>query len=552
LLRQSLVKVLWGDGVRAKLQNIHDQGIRALTQLIDPMAGLPALRWPDEIKRKPMPHQLRAIHTLITMGCRAILADDMGLGKTTTSILAWQQTGIQKALVICPKTVKRNWQREIWATLHNCNVHLIDGNRRQRASCFAEAAADQTKGRKALILNYDILNYLEERQEVFLDTWVKDGLLICDESHALKSRQAKRTKYVMEHLAPKEGGAVARLLLSGTPVRNTAEDLWSQIQIVRPGTWASFHQFDSTHLERAPMVLNKGTKKEITKNPVRRLRHPEILNRIVNSMQVRRKKEEVLHLPPKIFTYPDLDLDPSTLKVYRMMKDYMLIDLRKLSDELGPETTIFHPQARSALEAMLRLEQIAQGFLGGIPEPYLEKLAPHLAKHAEKIDGRSGHLMFKTSTKVEWLMDTITSVRKQGGQPVIFSRFNSPMFWLVEKFENAAMLHGGLNDKQRNEIIDGFQDHQVKVLFCQVRCAEGFNLTAGRDVIFYGRDWSPAVNSQATDRCHRIGQLGTVNVQVPVVSGTFEAYLHKKLAAKEADAEQSLRSVTLAEIKEAI
>jgi SNF2 family DNA or RNA helicase len=77
-------------------------------------------------------------------------------------------------------------------------------------------------------------------------------------------------------------------------------------------------------------------------------------------------------------------------------------------------------------------------------------------------------------------------------------------------------------------------------------------LTASQDVIFYGRDWSPAVNSQAADRCHRIGQTGTVNVQIPIVAGTFETYLHKKLAAKETDAEQALRSVTVGELRQAL
>jgi SNF2 family DNA or RNA helicase len=71
-------------------------------------------------------------------------------------------------------------------------------------------------------------------------------------------------------------------------------------------------------------------------------------------------------------------------------------------------------------------------------------------------------------------------------------------------------------------------------------------------VIFYGRDWSPAINAQAADRPHRIGQTGTVNVQVPIVQKTFEAYLHKKLAAKTADAQQALKSMTIGELMEAL
>ncbi len=517
----------------------------------------PAFKWQDEWNpdRKPQPHQERAIRALEWMDYRACLFDDMGLGKTSTSIWAWQQSGAPRLLVLCPKTVKLNWQREIWATLKETGVYIIDGSAKQRADTFTilqhAIENEDTTGRAVAIINYDLLHRLPTTQASMLQRWTRGQFLICDESHYLKNKKAKRTLFVYEHLAGVDHGAEGRLMLTGTPIRNTSEDLWAQLQVARPGLWSSFHQFDKLHLERKPMEVKAGsTGRTVTLNPVRRVINREQLNALVNTLQVRRAKEDVLDLPPKVFTYPEFELDPPTWHIYKKMRDFALIELA----ELGADTPIFHPQAKSALECTMRLEQIAQGFIGGVPEPYMDQVTPHLAKYAEKIEGHPGHFIFPKSAKIEWLKETIETVLLQGGQPVIFSRFNKPLFWLVKQWEkeNAAILHGALSMKQRTDIIDGFQDKQIRVLFCQVKLSEGFNLTASQDVLFYGRDWSPAVNAQCAGRCHRIGQKGTVNVQIPIIRKTFEVFLHKKLAAKAADAESSLRTVTIGDLRKAL
>lgn len=557
LLEQKTIELEWQGEVRGMLDEFLAQLEAAMVELDPPPGHTAPLRWNDEWNREPMPHQVQAIRALKCLNYQAILGDDMGLGKTATGIWCWQQAGAPRLLVLCPNTVKHNWRREIWATLKDCNVHLVDGTPRQRADVFValehvlKVETYPSGGRSVAILNYDQLIRLPERELDILARWVDGQFLICDESHYLKNRKAGRTKFVFKHLAPGKGGATARLVMSGTPIRNTSEDLWAQIQIVRPGVWASFHQFDKMHLTRSKMPVTyskKGKTRKKILTPVRGIANREQLNAVVNTLQVRRKKEDVLDLPPKIYTYPALELDGPTEKIYAQMRDFALVELAELADD----TPIFAPQARSALEATLRLEQIAQGFLGGIPEPYLEKVTPLIAKTAEKIEGRPGHLIFPNSTKIQWLSETIDSILIQGGQPVIFSRFNTPLFWLEQQWEDSGVLHGGLTAQARTDMIDSFQDHKLRVLFVQVKIAEGFNLTSSQDVLMYGRDWSPAVNSQACDRCHRIGQTGTVNIQIPIMLHTFEVYLDKKLREKERDAEQSLRTVTIGELKEAL
>lgn len=559
LLEQTQISLEYAPGVEGRLM-LRMDALQRIKEELDPPPGHQAnLQWEDEWGRYPMPHQRMALRALKHMDYRAILADDMGLGKTATAIWAWQQSGAPRLLVICPKTVKLNWRREIRLALKTeTAVFVIDGTAKQRANQVGYmrhfmdphpvGAIQPLPGRAAAIINYDLLHRLPEREADILADWTEGQFLVCDESHYIKNKKAERTKFVLNRLAGVDHGATARLCLTGTPIRNTTEDLWAQIQVIRPGVWNSFNQFEKLHLVRSKMQIEVKGGRQVTLNPVRGTKNREQLNAVVNTLQVRRKKEDVLDLPPKVFTYPEFELDKPTAKIYNTMKDFALIELA----ELGDDTPIFAPGARSAIEATLRLEQIAQGFLGGIPEPYLEKVTPLIAKNAEKIEGRPGQLVFPHSSKLEWICEAIDTVLKQGGQPVIFSRFNTPLFWLVEQWEDAAMLHGGLTTIQRTEIIDSFQNHGIRVMFCQVKVAEGFNLTASQDVLFYGRDWSPAVNAQATDRCHRIGQAGTVNVQIPIVVGTFEEYLHKKLKSKAEDADVALKDMTIGELREAL
>lgn len=552
LLHTEQIVLNWVDPTHLDMiRRVVAQTAAAKLELDPPPSHHAPLEWPDEHARAPMPHQVQAIRALQAMRFRAILADDMGLGKSGTSIYTWQQSGSPRALIVCPKTVKRNWHRELLAALRDVDVFVVDGTAKQRASVLGFADHWAQHGgdacRAAVVIHYDVLHRLPDREAEILARWVSEQFLILDESQYVKARKALRTRWIMQHLAPPEGGARCRLCLSGTPIRNTLEDLWSQVQIIRPGTWGSFAEFDKLHLVRSEMEVESRPGRKIKIHPVRNSRNREQLNAIVNTLQVRRKKEEVLDLPPKVFTYPEFELDPTTRKIYRTMKELALIELA----ELGDETPIFAPGANSALEATLRLEQIAQGFLGGIPDAYLEAVTPHL-KQAVKIPGRAGHVVWPHSTKIEWLRETIDTVLGQEGRAVVFSRFNSILFWLVDQWPDAAILHGGMTTQQRDKVIDCFQAGGISVLFCQVKIAEGFNLTRGQDVILYGRDWSPAINAQAVDRCHRIGQTGTVNVQIPIVVGTFEQYLHRKLRAKEADAAQALKSMTVGELRGAL
>jgi SNF2 family DNA or RNA helicase len=456
-------------------------------------------------------------------------------------------------VVVTPASVKFNWVDEIKACMpageRGPNVYVIDGNSRKRANTFTDIQnAWDNLMRLVVIINYDLLLRLSENQLGMLRSLVREQACICDESHYLKNSDAERTKLVKEYLMPREGGASIRLLLSGTPIRNHVIDVYSQVELVRPGTWSSETDFKQRHMVYAPVRLHGGKERMLPQGA----KNMPALNRALKQCLVRRKKENVLDLPPKILTYPKIPLEGELRTVYRAMRDYARLELDKLIASEGP-VSIFAPQARSGVHAALRCEQIAQGFVGGVPEPLMNRLSKHLIKYAEKIPGRPKELMFPTHPKVTWLMENVKTLLDTGHSAVIYSRFLGPMFWLNHNpYPLAVMLHGGMSAEAKNNVIKAFRETPGSVMLCQVSIAEGFNLTECQDVIFWGRDWSPSVNHQAEDRCHRIGTKGTVNIQVPIVLGTIEEYVHKKLAAKDANAQQALASVTLQELRDAL
>lgn len=543
--REAAEALLWG---LTKAQ----QALRPSTKVHDCLVKLPG-------RRAPFHHQWQMIEACRLLKWRVLLADDMGLGKTATALWCLHDSGARNTLIVTPVSIKWNWQREFnlalgdsWETL------VIDGTPKQRANQFVEFQRLMASDAKvALIINYDLLLHVSDLQLEVLRLFVQDEMLICDESHYLKNRRSGRTHVISDlantiirHKPKKDGtrgrvkhrgrGAKFRLLLTGTPILNLVDDVYSQIDIINPGTWTSWWDFSQRHLKTIP--IGKRDKVVGTKNL-------QELNAVVNCVQLGRDKDDVLNLPPQVHTYPELTLDEPSRRVYKMMRDHARIVL----DELDPNLGIFQPEAGSAREVLMRLEQIAQGFVGGVPEPLIEKMMPLLTKRGKAIPGRPKEVMFPDHPKVTWTLQALEQLLKRGKHPVVFSRFLAPMEWLSRQFPDhkVGVLQGKLKAAEKSEMLEAFEDRgELDLLFIQVKIAEGFNLNRCQDQIFYGRDWSPQRNRQAESRSRRIGSKGTLNVQIPIVRGTVEVLLHSKLLAKDADAEQALRFVTIAELKE--
>ena len=513
-----------------------------------------ALQHLEHTARAPRRHQAQATQAMFHHGWRTLLADDMGLGKTATALWSAFDSRARRLFIVCPVGVKFNWSREIPMTLgDDWVVSVIAGTAKQRTNLLAEVPALAKQNRHtAVVINYDLLRYLNDKQRTILTDFAAEQATLCDECHYLKNEKSQRSKLVKELSARSR----ALILMSGTPIRDTSNDLYAQIELLKPGTWRSRTDFENRYIVKRTIELpgrHPGTKRK--QEIVVGTKNNDELNAIVNTVQIRRLKGEVTDMPPKVYTKPDLELDDNTRRLYQAMKDFATVEMRAIIEDGGEDLSVFHPRARSSIEASMRCEQIAQGFLGGIPDFLIEKIGP-LLKHAEKIPGRPRELVFPKSAKLSWLIETIETLLKQDSPVLVGSRFNAPMFWLMPHLQakgiNVDFMHGGLTDKQKDQAVTNFQEKRIDVLLCQVSIAEGWNATRCQDVIHYGRDWSPAINAQFEDRAHRMGQLGTVNVQIPVIRKSVEVLVDRKLSAKNADAQQSLRNTTLAELMESL
>jgi SWI/SNF-related matrix-associated actin-dependent regulator 1 of chromatin subfamily A len=495
-------------------------------------------------------HQFVAIRAAKLMRYRFLLADEMGLGKTATALWCVHEAKTEKLLIICPVSVKWNWQREIYRTIGTgWWVQVIDGSKKKREALLSETLGcnDPSVSKQAIVINYDLLNTLTDQQLEQLQAFSSTPTSFCigDEFHYIKNPGSERSKLTASLFAdsPHVAG------LTGTPIRNHANDLFQQLAIISPGMWLSEHDFTRRYV--VTQMIQTGRQKRMIPVASKNLKE---LNSIVNTVQMKRLKSEVTDIPPKVHTSPLLTMDATMATVYRAMRDHARYEIEQLIASGGAkrEDLIWAPRVRSgATQALMRCEQIAAGFVGGIPDGLYDRLSEAVLKGAEKIPGRPGELMFPRFAKPVWIRETIDAILAQGGAPVVFSRFNAPLFWLQPIIgDSCGILHGALKPAEKDKAIEDFQNGATKVLLCQVTMATGFNLTRSHDVVFWGRDWSPAVNVQAEDRCHRIGQKGTVNVQIPLVRGTVEEYVDKKLEAKAGAADSALAASTLGELLE--
>lgn len=482
-------------------------------------------------------HQNRAIRAIQQLECRAMLADEMGLGKTQVAITVFRlMAQPPPLLVVCPASIKWKWKNDLEA--NEIGSDVIEGYKP-----FITIKHDKWHIRDgffhALIVNYDLISK-HGALVSDLARFIDGGMLILDESHYVKEAGSKRTK------ACAKLASLARqlLLLTGTPVRNTILDLYSQLQMIRPGMWRNKWEFEDRYFVR--QEVNFGGRR-FMKNVG--IKNQGELEAIVATTQIRRLKKDVTNLPDKIYTTIPLDFDAESRKLYEKMADKWLYDFSML----GGDTPMLDQRAKTAVEAAMRLEQICQGFLGPAPETLIDKalkrmddLTPPGSVAPQIIQGG---VVFPKNPKYEWLKEFMDEL--EGKKIIIFFKFNATLFsvghYLADCGKSSVHMTGEATQDQRAERIQAFQLGKYDAFLCQVKIAEGFDLTVAQHVVFWGRDWSPAVNSQAEDRAHRIGQTGVVNVHTPIIRNSIEEKIHEVLKEK-----KSIANVVLGDIRKAI
>jgi superfamily II DNA or RNA helicase len=418
-------------------------------------------------------HGLNWLQFLREYELGGLLADDMGLGKTLQALahlLVEKASGRmdRPSLVVAPTSLMVNWRLEAERFAPDLRVLVLQGT--ERKEHFEGLAAHDV-----VLTTYPLL----PRDQAIL--MAQDyHLLILDEAQMIKNPKAKASQIVRQLRARH------RLCLSGTPMENHLGELWSLFHFLMPGLLGDEQRFRRTF--RTPIERHGDTERRAA------------LKRRVAPFMLRRNKQEVApELPPKTEIVRRVELNGAQRDLYETLRLAMHAKVRQ---EIGRKG-----MARSTiviLDALLKLRQICC-------DPRLLKL-----EAARKVKG---------SAKLDMLMEMLPALVEEGQRILVFSQFTS-MLALIE----AELIKAGLKYVQltgdtvdRATPIKRFQAGDVPLFLISLKAGgTGLNLTAADTVIHYDPWWNPAVENQATDRAHRIGQDKSVFVYKLLTVGTVE------------------------------
>ena len=433
------------------------------------------------------PYQRSGIHWLDWLWrnrLHGILGDDMGLGKTLQSTLAMRlgyeralhEQKNQHSLIICPVSVIHHWYREIRRYFPEANVHEFHGPGR-RHGVFSSLRA-----------TIFITSYATLARDV--DTIRKVPLLhlILDEATQIKNAGAQRTE------AAKALNAVHRVCLSGTPVENRPLELWSLFDFLMRGHLGAQSVFER-RFEQPIMAGEKSIAEKLSKRIA-----PFILRRL--------KTDVAKDLPEKLQMTEWCELTEEQRGLYVGLQNAHkgIVERLKRGEKVDIVTNI--------LPLLTKLKQVCD-------HPAL------VTRQLKPLEGRSN--------KFDMVVEKIKDIRDNGQQVVIFSHFLATLDllqWAVENLDiRFIRIDGSTNNRQA--LIDVFNQGSAIVALCSIQaCGHGVNLTGGNHVIHFDRWWNPAVEDQATDRVHRIGQDKTVYVYRILVQDTIEEKIDMMLERK--------------------
>ncbi len=429
---------------------------------------------PQNIRGTLRPYQKSGVdwlHFLHDYGFGGCLADDMGTGKTFTTLaflqsLSESNHATAATLLVLPRSLIFNWERE--AAKFTPGLRLLNHAHGTRVKDLA-----QFDEYDLVLTTYGIL-----LRDIELLRQHRFHYVILDEAQAIKNPLSQSAKAV------RLLNADHKLSLTGTPVENSTIELWSQFAFLNPGLLGSFEQFRT---EFAGAIEKNHD--EIAAAFLRKLVHPFIL---------RRTKDQVApELPPRTEEILEVELEPGQKKLYDKTRDFYRDQILGIVDGSG-----ISDARMKILEGLLRLRQIANH--------------PRLVEPDTR--ARSG--------KFERLLETLETLQAEGHKALVFSQFVSMLSLVREALDARKIPYAYLDGQTQNRQgrVDDFQNNPELPFFLISLKAGGvgLNLTAADYVIHIDPWWNPAVEMQATDRTHRIGQTRPVFVYKLITRDTVE------------------------------
>ena len=451
-------------------------GVEAYAARFRATVEIPPVIVPKGFTATLRPYQLHGVawlQHLRSQGMSGFLADDMGLGKTAQTIahiaIEHAERRLDRpALIVVPTSLVANWSAELEKFAPNLRTLVLHGTDRH-------ARRAELDGVHVVITTYTVLT--RDIDDMAAIPW---HLVVLDEAQVIKSPDSKATKAVSQL------DSRFRLCLSGTPIENNLGELWSEFSFLMPGLLGDRRGFAKRY--RTPIEKNGDV-----------VRRVQLIRRIRPFLLRRTKGEVATDLPPKHTILRRIDLAPEQRELYETIRatlhDQVLQQLPGLSAARGRVVM---------LDALLKLRQVCC-------DPRLVKLPS-----ARLVDA---------SSKLEELLEMVTEMVEEGRRILLFSQFTSMLDLIKPRLDEAGIrfveLRGDTQD--RGAPVNRFEAGEAPLFLISLKAGgRGLNLTSADTVIHYDPWWNPAVEDQASDRAHRIGQTKSIFVYKLVAADTVE------------------------------
>lgn len=438
-------------------------------------------------RTKPFEHQMDSFKYALTHN-KFLLGDEQGLGKTKQAldIAVARKHKMRHCLIVCGvNNLKWNWCKEV--EIHtNEKAHILGSRVNRKGKTVIGSSAERLADLKQIHDEYFLITNIETLRDKSIQSQIKKmcsdgiiGMTIIDEIHKCKNSQSKQGKAI--HCCC----SYYRLALTGTPLMNNPVDLYNVLK------WLEVENHSLTYFKNLYCEMGGFGGYEIIG-----YKNLDQLENSLNKNMLRRRKEEVLDLPPKIYTDELLDLDSSQDKLYRDVTNQIIEDIDRIMLLPNP------------LTELIRLRQVTSN--------------PNILT-SKNI----------TNVKYDRILDILESTTDK---VIIFSNWTKVINPLYIKLSSLGYNPALVTGESKDPILEmnKFQsDNTCKVILGTTPAlGTGYTLTAANTVIFIDEPWSKAIKDQAEDRCHRIGTKGTVNIITLICKDTIDERIHQIIKDK--------------------
>lgn len=438
-------------------------------------------------RTKPYEHQIESFNYALTHN-KFLLGDEQGLGKTKQAldIAVARKHKMRHCLIVCGvNNLKWNWYKEV--EIHtNEKAHILGSRINRKGKTVIGSSAERLADLKQIHDEYFLITNIETLRDKSIQSQIKKmcsdgiiGMTIIDEIHKCKNSQSKQGKAI--HCCC----SYYRLALTGTPLMNNPVDLYNVLK------WLEVENHSLTYFKNLYCEMGGFGGYEIIG-----YKNLDQLENSLNKNMLRRRKEEVLDLPPKIYTDELLDLDSSQDKLYRDVTNQIIEDIDRIMLLPNP------------LTELIRLRQVTSN--------------PNILT-SKNI----------TNVKYDRIVDILESTTDK---VIIFSNWTKVINPLYIKLSSLGYNPALVTGESKDPILEmnKFQsDNTCKVILGTTPAlGTGYTLTAANTVIFIDEPWSKAIKDQAEDRCHRIGTKGTVNIITLICKDTIDERIHQIIKDK--------------------